>query len=86
MLKTAGNPLVRARIEPRRKRNAEAILDKLGISPGQAINMLYAQIELKHGLPFPVVAEENGDVLAPIEHVAAEWSKLDRTDYSYLAQ
>lgn len=44
--------MVRARIEPRRKRRAEAILDKLGIQPSQAINMLYAQIELMKALPF----------------------------------
>jgi addiction module RelB/DinJ family antitoxin len=86
MPKTAENPLVRARIAPRRKRNAEAILSKLGISPGQAINMLYAQIELKHGLPFPVLVEDNSDVLTPIEVVAETWGKLDNTDYSYLAQ
>ncbi len=84
MPKVIENPLVRARVEPRRKRNAEVILSKLGISPGQAINMLYAQIELKNGLPFPVVAQEDSDVLSPIEHVANEWNKLDRTDYSYL--
>ena len=44
--------MVRARIEPRRKQRAEAILEKLGIQPSQAINMLYAQIELLHALPF----------------------------------
>ena len=44
--------MVRARIEPRRKRRAEAILDKLGIQPSQAINMLYAQIELMKAMPF----------------------------------
>lgn len=56
--KAIENSLVRARIEPRRKRNAEVILSKLGISPGQAINMLYAQIELKKGLPFRVVTQD----------------------------
>jgi addiction module RelB/DinJ family antitoxin len=86
MHKTLENPLVRARVDPRRKRAAEKILGKMGISPGQAINMLYAQIELKHGLPFPVLAENNSDVLPPIEQVAATWAKLDKTDYSYLAQ
>ena len=40
---------VRARIDPRRKQRAEAVLDKLGIAPSQAINMLYAQI---NGMPF----------------------------------
>lgn len=44
--------MVRARIEPRRKHRAEAILDKLGIQPSQAINMLYAQIELMRAMPF----------------------------------
>ncbi len=44
--------MVRARIEPRRKRRAEAILGRLGIQPSQAINMLYAQIELLKALPF----------------------------------
>ena len=86
MPKTLENPLVRARIDPKRKRSAEKILEKLGISPGQAINMLYAQIELKHGLPFPVVAADDSDVLVPIEQTAEMWGKLDKTDYSYLAQ
>jgi len=44
--------MVRARIEPGRKRRAEAILSRLGIQPSQAINMLYAQIELLKALPF----------------------------------
>ena len=44
--------MVRARIEPRRKQRAEAILSRLGIQPSQAINMLYAQIELLKALPF----------------------------------
>jgi addiction module RelB/DinJ family antitoxin len=86
MQKTLENPLVRARIDPKRKRSAEKILEKLGISPGQAINMLYAQIELKHGLPFPLIAENNCDVLAPIEQVAEAWYKLDKNDYSYLSR
>ena len=86
MLKVRGNPLVRARINPKRKRTAEMILEKMGISPGQAINMLYAQIELKHGLPFPVVAEDNSDVLLAPGQIAETWAKLDKTDYSYLAQ
>jgi len=86
MLKELANPMVRARVERKRKRNAEAILAKMGVTPGQAINMLYAQIELKRGLPFAVAAENNSDVLAPIEQVASVWGKLDRCDYSYLAQ
>jgi DNA-damage-inducible protein J len=49
---TLRTDMVRARIEPRRKQRAEAILDRLGILPSQAINMFYAQIALTNGLPF----------------------------------
>ena len=86
MPKTLENPLVRARIEPKRKRSVEKILEKMGMSPSQAINMLYAQIELKRGLPFPVVADDNSDVLAPIGQIAETLGKLDKTDYTYLAR
>jgi DNA-damage-inducible protein J len=77
MPKTIANPLVRARVAPQRKRRAEAILASLGINPGQAINMLYAQIELKKGLPFPVVTEDNSDLLLPLRHRQAALSRLD---------
>lgn len=84
MAKTLAKPFVRARVELKRKRNAERILETLGITPGQAINMLYAQIELKKGLPFPVSTEDNSDILIPLGHVAENLDKLDKTDYSYL--
>lgn len=46
--------LFRTRVPVRRLRNAEKILDQLGIKPGDAFNMLLAQIELRKGLPFEV--------------------------------
>ena len=46
--------MVRARIDPGRKHRAEAVLEKLGIAPSQAVNMLYAQIELLKAMPFDV--------------------------------
>lgn len=45
---------VRARLEPRLKRNAEAVLKKLGLTSSEAITLFYTQIELAQGLPFPV--------------------------------
>jgi DNA-damage-inducible protein J len=50
-MKTA---VVHARIEPQTKRKAESVLHKLGISPTEAIRILYRQICLRGGLPFPV--------------------------------
>jgi DNA-damage-inducible protein J len=51
MLKTA---IVRARIEPRMKDAVEKILDKLGLSTSEAINIFLKQIYLKKGLPFEI--------------------------------
>lgn len=78
--------VIRARIDPRRKARAEAILRKLGVSPTQAINMLYAQIELRKAIPFPLGIEDNRSVAVPIEHVAHVWDQLDQEDYSHLAK
>lgn len=43
-----------ARIEPDVKEQAESILQTLGISASNAINMFYKQIILQRGLPFEV--------------------------------
>ena len=43
---------VYARIDTGLKENAEAILSQLGISPSEAIKMLYRQIVLVKGMPF----------------------------------
>ena len=43
---------VYARIETGLKENAEGILAQLGISPSEAIKMLYSQIVLVKGMPF----------------------------------
>jgi antitoxin component of RelBE/YafQ-DinJ toxin-antitoxin module len=64
----AETTLFRARVPARRLKNAEKILRQLGLKPGDAFNILLAQIELRQGLPFPVTArpllsaEEQGGV------------------------
>lgn len=45
---------VRARIEPELKLSAENILNKLGLSPSEAVSLFYRQIVLTRGLPFEV--------------------------------
>ncbi len=76
--------ILRTRIDPRRKARVEKILDQLGMTSTQAVNMLFAQIERRKGLPFPVTVEDNSDVIPPIEHVAKVWGDLDHTDFSHL--
>lgn len=51
MAKTA---LVQGRMDPERKRKMEKILNRLGMTHSEAINILYGLIEEYNGLPFPV--------------------------------
>lgn len=62
-----------ARVPADRLRNAEQILARLGMKPGDALNTLLAQIELRQGLPFEVTTLPPG-LLAP-ESQAAEWQE-----------
>ncbi len=78
--------IIRARIDPRRKAKAEAIMAKLGVSPDQAINMFYAQIELRKAIPFTLSLGDDRAVAVPIEHTAQVWDQLDQEDYSHLAK
>lgn len=50
----AKNAVISARIEGNLKKKAESILQKLGISPSEAITIFYKQVELRKGLPFEV--------------------------------
>ena len=46
--------MIRARTEPSLKAKAEAVLEKLGLSPTTAINLFYRQVVAHRGLPFDV--------------------------------
>lgn len=45
---------VNVRVEPDIKEQAEAILEKLGVSVSSFINMTYRQVILRKGIPFSV--------------------------------
>ena len=45
---------VRARVEPELKRDAEAVLRKIGLTSSEAITLFLTQVKLTNGLPFPV--------------------------------
>lgn len=51
MAKTA---MIRARTEPDLKEEVERILNKLGMTSTEAINLFYKQVKLRKGLPFDV--------------------------------
>ncbi len=47
--------MIRARIEPKLKAQAESIFRRLGVSTTQALTMFYSQVLLRKGIPFDVV-------------------------------
>lgn len=51
MHKTA---MIRARIEPEIKEQAEAIFREIGLNASEAIGLFYHQVKLRQGLPFDV--------------------------------
>lgn len=66
--------LLRTRVPVRRLKRAEKVLEKLGIKPSDAVNMLLAQIELRQALPFDVTAHPKP--LLSAEAQAEEWTKV----------
>jgi len=45
---------IRARVRPELKRDAEAVLKKIGLTSSEAITLFLTQVKLTKGLPFPV--------------------------------
>ena len=56
MAKTAN---LTVRLEPEIKKEAEEILDKLGIPASSAVDMFYRQVILNKGLPFEAKLPDN---------------------------
>jgi DNA-damage-inducible protein J len=48
--------MIRARMEPELKKQAEQVLSAVGLSPAEAIRLFYRQVSLHRGLPFAVRA------------------------------
>jgi DNA-damage-inducible protein J len=50
----ARTAMINARTERELKKEVEGILQSLGISTTEAINIFFRQVKLRRGLPFPV--------------------------------
>ena len=51
---SAKSSVVRARVTPETKLDAEKVLQHLGISVSEAINLFLIQVKLKRSLPFDI--------------------------------
>jgi len=52
----AGSTLFRARVDAAHLEKARRVLDRLGMTPGDAVNVFFAQVALRKDLPFVVTA------------------------------
>ena len=59
---------IRARVEPARKSEAEAILKKIGLSSSEAMRMFLYQVVQQRGLPFELKIP-NAETIAAIEEL-----------------
>lgn len=71
---TSKTTLFSTRAPSARLKRAEIILDRLGMKPGDAFNMMLAQIELRKGLPFEVTTQP-ARLLSPDEQAIA-WTEV----------
>ncbi len=56
--------VVRARVDPKLKTDAEAVFQELGLSTTEAIRLFLSQVRLRRGLPFSVsLPTDNDDLL-----------------------
>ena len=54
MIPMSKSAIVRARLEPALKKDAEKVLAKLGLTTSEAIHLLFRQVSLTRSLPFPL--------------------------------
>ena len=66
--------LFRARVPLQRLKRAEAVLSRLGLKPGDAFNMLLAQIDLRKEIPFPISTKPTAPLLTADQQAKA-WTE-----------
>ena len=76
----AKTEMIRARVEPQLKYQAEDVFSKPGLSPTEAITLFYAQVTLHNGLPFAVKVP-NAETIKVLQH---EQSGEGLTEYADL--
>lgn len=58
--------IFKSRTDPKLKRQAEAVLEEIGLKPRAPLELFYKQIVKRRAIPFPVQADvPEDDVLSP---------------------
>ncbi len=84
------NDVVRARIDPRLKKSATAVLRKIGLTPSDAFRLMMVRIAAEEKLPFDPLAPNKKTVAAikearrgklkSVKRVEELWKALDAED------
>lgn len=74
---------IHVRVEPKVKEEAEKILDTLGMTPAEAINIYLKQIILHCGIPFEIKAPQFSDEMLEALKEAEEIEKHPENYKSY---
>ena len=80
---------IQARIDPKVKKRAKSVLDKLHLSMSEAISMFLTQVSLNNGIPFEMKIpneltaktlkkSENGKELHRVKDVDSLFEELDK--------
>ena len=76
----AKTEMIRARVEPDLKHQAEELFSELGLSATEAITLFYKQVTIHRGLPFDVKVP-NAETLEALEQAS---SGVGLTEYAGL--
>ena len=72
----AKTSILRTRVDSQHKAAAEAVLAKLGISVGDAINLFLSQVGIQEGIPFPITTRPRLDLAnASIEEIEERYAE-----------
>lgn len=69
------NTLVQTRVDAETKKEAEAIMKKLGITLGDAVRMFISQIAISKGLPFKPTTEKEYNPNARLRKIIDDMEK-----------
>jgi|SRR5271166_473394 len=68
--------ILRTRVDSQHRAAAEAVLAKLGISVGDAINLFLSQVGIQEGIPFPVTTRPRLNMAnASIEEIEERYAE-----------
>ena len=68
--------ILRARVDAKKKSDAESVLHQLGISLGDAINLFLSQVSIQKGIPFPLTTRPHLDLNnATIEEIEERYAE-----------